>query len=53
MALGTVHKGGKTMFDALPKTVSAAVMRYLHAAYGDALPSLPGDASVDGPRHRA
>jgi site-specific recombinase XerD len=39
-------KGGKVMFDALPKAVSAALMRYLHAAYGAQLGTLAADAAV-------
>jgi integrase/recombinase XerD len=39
-------KGGKTMFDALPRTVSTALKRYLHAAYGEALLSQPASAPV-------
>jgi site-specific recombinase XerD len=39
-------KGGKVLFDALPKAVSAALMHYLHAAYGAALGTLSADAPV-------
>ncbi len=39
-------KGGKVMVDALPKAVSAALMRYLHTAYGAQLGTLAADAPV-------
>lgn len=39
-------KGGKTMHDELTGSTAAALLRYLHAAYGPAIATLPHDAPI-------
>lgn len=39
-------KGGKVLHDLVPKSISAALLRYLHAAYGATLGTLAANAPV-------